>query len=202
MGGTIRLLKNITGLWLVQECRRVWGVQGRRYGWEDLNRLSAAAPALASFVDPDAVEFQSPGDMPSAIREFCRRTGQAVPADEGAVVRCALESVAMRCRQVLAAVEELTGGTMQVIHVVGGGTRNAQLCQAMADACARPVIAGPIEATALGNVLVQAMADGAVSGVSQAREVVRASVPLERYEPRATAAWDAAYERFARVRPP
>jgi rhamnulokinase len=201
VGGTIRLLKNITGLWLVQECRRVWAAAGRAYTWEDLNRLSAAAPALRCFVDPDAAEFQAPGDMPGAMREFCRRTGQPVPADEGSVVRCALESVAMRCRQVLAALEELTASRIGVIHIVGGGTRNTQLCQAIADACARPVVAGPIEATALGNVLVQAMADGAISGVSQAREVVRASVALVHYEPHDTALWDAAYERFAHVRP-
>lgn len=201
VGGTIRLLKNITGLWLVQECRRVWAGAGRSYTWEELNRLSAAAPALAAFVDPDAAEFQAPGDMPAAMREFCRRTGQPAPADEGGVVRCALESVAMRCRQVLAALEDLTASSIRVIHIVGGGTRNGQLCQAIADACARPVIAGPVEATAMGNVLVQAMADGAISGVSQAREVVRASTELVHYEPRDAAAWDAAYERFARVRP-
>lgn len=201
VGGTIRLLKNITGLWLVQECRRVWAAAGRTYTWDDLSRYSAAAPALACFVDPDAAEFQTPGDMPAAIREFCRRTGQPVPGEKGGVVRCALESVAMRCRQVLAALEELTGGGIRVIHIVGGGTQNAQLCQAIADACARAVIAGPVEATALGNVLVQAMADGVLSGVSQAREVVRASAALVHYEPQNTAAWDAAYERFARVRP-
>ncbi len=201
VGGTIRLLKNITGLWLVQECRRVWAAAGRTYTWEDLNRHSAAAPGLACFVDPDAAEFQTPGDMPAAIREFCRRTGQPVPEDEGGVVRCALESVAMRCRQVLTALEELTGGSIRVIHIVGGGTQNAQLCQAIADACARAVVAGPVEATALGNVLVQAMADGVLSGVSQAREVVRASASLVHYEPQNTAAWDAAYERFARIRP-
>ncbi len=199
VGDTIRLLKNITGLWLVQECRRVWNQGGRDWGWEDLNRLSDAADSLVSFINPDAHDFLAPTDMPEAIRQFCRNTGQTVPADEGAVLRCALESIAMKFRHVLGMCEELGGGRIDTIHVVGGGTKNRQLCQAAADACARRVVAGPVEATAIGNVMMQAVAAGDVGSIAQAREVIRNSFDVEQYEPQNTAAWDAAYERFLRV---
>ena len=162
VGDTIRLLKNITGLWLVQECRRVWNQAGANWGWEDLNQLSAAAQPLVSFINPDAADFLAPDDMPEAIRRFCQQTGQAVPADEGAVLRCALESIAMKFRQVLGMCEELAGGRIETIHIVGGGTQNRQLCQAAADACGRRVVAGPVEATAIGNVMMQAVAAGDV----------------------------------------
>jgi rhamnulokinase len=196
VGDTIRLLKNITGLWLVQECRRVWNQSGRDWGWEDLNRLSAAAKPLVSFIDPDAHDFLAPSDMPEAIRQFAQKTGQAVPEDEGAVLRCALESIAMKFRQVLGMCEQLCGGRLDTIHIVGGGTRNRQLCQAAADACARRVLAGPIEATSIGNVMMQAVAAGAVGSIAEAREVIRNSFDVEEYEPQNTAAWDEAYERF------
>ena len=173
VGNTIRLLKNICGLWLVQECRRIWNQQGRNWDWEDLNRLSAAAPPLVSFIDPDAAEFLAPENMPEAIRGFCRRTGQAVPGDEGAVLRCGLESIAMKFRHVLGMCEALVGGRIETIHIVGGGTRNRQLCQAAADACGRRVVAGPVEATAIGNLMVQAIAAGDVGSIAQAREIIR-----------------------------
>jgi rhamnulokinase len=195
VGNTVRLLKNIAGLWVVQECRRVWNLSGRNWGWEDLNRLSAAAKPLVSFIDPDAPEFLAPENMPQAICEFCRHTGQAVPADEGAILRCALESLAMKFRQVFAMCEEMAGGRIETIHIVGGGTRNRQLCQAAADACGRRVLAGPVEATAVGNLMVQAVSAGDVGSIAQAREVIRNSFPLDEYLPRNTAAWDDAYGR-------
>ena len=142
IGGTTRLLKNITGLWIIQECRRVWNQQGANLDWEALNQLSAAAAPLQSFINPDAADFAAPGDMPEAIRAFCRKTGQAVPEDKGAVLRCALESIAMKFRHVLGMCEELNGGRIETIHIVGGGTKNRQLCQAGADACGRRVVAG------------------------------------------------------------
>jgi len=199
VGGTIRLLKNICGLWLVQQCRQVWNQAGRKWDWEDLNKLSASAEPLVSFIDPDAADFLAPKDMPEAIRDFARRTGQTVPSDEGAVLRCALDSLAMKFRHVLAMCEELAGGQIQTIHIVGGGTRNRQLCQAAADACGRRVVAGPIEATATGNLMMQAVAAGDVGGISEARAVIGDSFPVVEYEPRATAAWDDAYERFLGV---
>jgi rhamnulokinase len=199
VGDTIRLLKNITGMWLVQECRRVWNQAGRDWDWEDLNKLSAAAKPLVSFINPDAQPFVAPTDMPETIRQFCRDAGQPVPEDEGAVLRCALDSIAMKFRHVLGMCEELCGGRIETIHVVGGGTQNRQLCQAAADACARRVVAGPIEATAIGNVMMQAVAAGDVGSIAQAREVIRNSFEVDEYEPQNTAAWDEAYERFLDV---
>ncbi len=188
VGKTVRLLKNITGLWLLQECRRVWRESGRDQTWEAISRQAEAAPPLASLVDPDHAAFQSPGDMPGAIQEFCRHSGQSVPESVGQIARCAIESVAMKSRWVLAGLEALTGSRLETIHVVGGGTQNRALCQATADACGRPVLAGPVEATALGNVMVQAIA--------QARQVIRRSFPLDRYEPHDSSAWNDAYGRF------
>lgn len=195
--GSTRLLKNITGLWLVQECRRVWSQAGHEHSWESLTRMADGSPPLASLIDPDHASFQAPGDMPEAIRAYCRRTGQPVPGDEGAVVRCAIESLALKCRHVLGATEALVGGRLETIHIVGGGTKNRQLCQATADACRRRVLAGPVEATAIGNVMTQAIAAGAVGSVAEAREVIRRSFPLEEYLPRNGDAWGDAYERFA-----
>jgi rhamnulokinase len=199
VGGTTRLLKNITGLWLVQECRRVWNQAGENLDWESLNQLGAAARPLSAFVNPDAQEFLAPGDMPAAICNFCRRTGQAVPESKGDVLRCALESIAMKFRHVLGMCEELAGGRLETIHIVGGGTKNRQLCQAAADACGRRVVVGPIEATAIGNLMMQAVAAGDVASIAEAREVIRRSFPVDEYEPRNTAAWDEAYAKFLKI---
>ncbi|MBN2578233.1 MAG: rhamnulokinase [Pirellulales bacterium] len=199
VGGTTRLLKNIAGLWLVQECRRAWNAAGGNFSWEDLNRLSAAAKPLQSFVNPDAHELLAPRDMPEAICAFCRRAGQPVPDDRGAILRCALESIALKFRQVLGWCEELNGGRVETIHIVGGGTQNRQFCQMAADACGRRVMAGPIEATATGNLMMQAVAAGDVADIAQAREVVRRSFTVEEYAPQNPAAWDEAYARFQRV---
>jgi rhamnulokinase len=196
VGGRTRLLKNIIGLWLVQECRRVWQRAGKTFSWDDLNRMAAAAPPLASLVDPDDGALMAPSDMPATIRTLCQRTGQPVPHDEGAVIRTAIESLALRYRQVLGRLEELTGGPVKTIHVVGGGTQNQQLCQATADACQRHVVAGPVEATAIGNVMVQAIASGAVGSITEAREIIRESFPVVNYEPREGDAWAEAAERF------
>jgi rhamnulokinase len=199
VGGTTRLLKNIAGLWLVQECRRVWNQAGANYSWDDLNRLATVARPLESLVDPDDRAFLAPANMPEAIRDYCRRTGQSVPPDEGAVVRTAIESLAMRHRLVFTWLEQLVGGRIETIHVVGGGSANRQLCQATADACGRAVLAGPVEATAIGNLLVQAIAAGDIGTISQAREVVRRSFEVGRYEPRDSAIWDEAFGRFLQV---
>jgi rhamnulokinase len=189
VGNTIRLLKNITGMWLVQECRRTWNQAGRNWGWEDLNRLSAAAKPLVSFINPDVPDFLAPDNMPEAICQFCQATGQPVPEDEGAVLRCALESIAMKFRQVFGWCEELAGQRLGTIHIVGGGIQNRQLCQAAADACGRRVVAGPIEATATGNLMMQLVATGDVASIAEARELIRRSFQVEEYEPQNTAAW-------------
>jgi rhamnulokinase len=196
VGGTIRFLKNIMGLWLVQECRRAWERDGRTYSYDDLTRLAEAAPSCVSLVDPDAMPFILPPSMPTALADFCRKTGQTVPVETGAVVRCALDSLALRYRWVLDRLEELTGRRLDVIHIVGGGCQNALLCQLTADACNRHVLAGPVEATAIGNVLVQAIGLGLVKSLAEGREVVRRSFEVQSYSPQQSDRWHEPYDRF------
>jgi rhamnulokinase len=196
VGGTTRVLKNICGLWLVQECRRVWSEEGTTYSWEYLTAQAAEASPLVSLINPDDPRFLAPPNMPESIRDYCRQTDQHVPEGEGEVIRCALESLALKYRQVLGWLEELTGGRIGTIHIVGGGAQNRQLCQMAADACNRRVIAGPVEATAIGNLMMQTIAAGEVASIAQAREVIRRSFSVETYDPRNAADWDSAYSRF------
>ncbi len=198
-GGSVRFLKNIAGLWLVQECRRAWALEGREYSYEELARLAAAAPPFTAVIDPDA--FLEPGRMPEKIAGFCHSTGQTAPAEPATVCRTILESLALRYRQVLESLESLLGRRLDVIHIVGGGSRNRVLNQFVADATGRPVLAGPAEATAAGNVLVQAIGSGFLSGLAEARQLLRRSFPLVAVEPDPQADWDRAYEKFCRVRP-
>jgi rhamnulokinase len=196
VGGTTRFLKNIMGLWLVQECRRCWQRAGQDHGYDELARLAAAAPPFVSVLDPDDPSFILPANMPAALADFCRRTGQRAPEEPGAVVRCALEGLALRYRWVLQRLEELLGVRLEVIHVVGGGSQNALLCQLTADACNRPVLAGPVEATAIGNVLVQALGLGLLGSLAEAREVVRRSFEVRTYAPQGPERWHEPYRRF------
>jgi rhamnulokinase len=196
VGGTIRFLKNIMGLWLVQECRRSWERSGRSHTYEELTRLADAAPPFVSLVDPDHSSFWLPPSMPAALGEYCQRTGQPVPTEPGGVVRCALESLALRYRWVLERLEELLGRRIDVIHVVGGGCQNALLNQLTADACNRPVLAGPAEATAIGNVLVQMVGLGVIGSLAEGREVVRRSFEVTTFEPRQPDRWSGPYQRF------
>ncbi|MCA9217684.1 MAG: rhamnulokinase [Planctomycetales bacterium] len=196
IGGTIRLLKNITGLWLVQECQRVWAQAGRDYSWDQLATMAAEAEPLQSFIVPDDGRFVAPANMAETIRDYCRETNQPVPESEGAVIRCALESLALRYRQVLDMQETLTGSATKTIHIVGGGTQNRQLCQMTADACQRHVVTGPIEATAIGNLMVQAMASGDVGSVADARQIVKDSFDVNEYSPASGAAWNEAFAKF------
>lgn len=197
--GTYRLLKNVMGLWLVQELRRSFNRSGRPFDYADLTRLAAEAKHFGALVDPDDAAFLSPADMPTAFREFCLRTGQVPPKTEGELVRCALESLALKYHVVLQRLEELTGVPIEVIHVVGGGGRNELLNQLTADACGRPVIAGPVEATALGNVLIQARAAGEVGSLAEVRSVVKASSELKTFEPTNRTSWADAVSRFTNV---
>jgi rhamnulokinase len=196
VGGTVRFLKNIMGLWLVQECRRAWERAGTSHSYEHLCKLAEQASPFVSLVDPDDGAFILPANMPAALADFCRRTGQPVPENAGATVRCALESLALCYRRVLERLEELTGQRLEVIHVVGGGSQNALLCQLTADACNRPVLAGPVEATAIGNVLMQAIGLGVLGSLADAREVVRRSFEAQTYEPRDPERWQEPYARF------
>lgn len=198
VAGTFRLLKNIAGLWLVQECRRAWARLGTERTYEQLMRLAAEAPPLAAFVDPDHLSLLAPPDMPRALRERCQASGQTPPEGIGATVRCALDSLALKYRWTLAQLETITGAPVHTLHIVGGGAQNVLLNQLAADATQRIVKAGPVEATAIGNVLLQARARGHLGSLADLREIVRASFPVETYEPRAAerARFDAAYERF------
>jgi rhamnulokinase len=199
VAGTIRLLKNIGGLWLVQECRRAWARMGSERTYEQLTRLASDAPLLAALVDPDHPTLLAPPDMPRAVRELCSQTGQTPPEGIGATVRCCLDSLALKYRYVLDALEMLTGTPIHTLHIVGGGSQNRLLNQLAADATGRRVMAGPVEATATGNVLLQAMARKELGSLPDLRTVVRASFPIETYEPDTTtrAQWDDAAAKFA-----
>ena len=199
VGGTVRLLKNIGGLWLVQECRRIWAEEGRDYSWDQMTAMASDAAPLASFVNPDLPELVAPNHMPNAIRAICKKSGQTVPETDGAVIRCALESLAMRYRQVLGWLEELTGATIQTIHIVGGGSQNEQLNQMAAGACNRRVVAGPVEATAIGNAMLQAIALGSIDSISAARRIIADSFSVKSYEPEGAEQWNEAYERFVHL---
>lgn len=198
-GGTTRLLKNIMGLWLVQECRRAWERAGRAYGYDELARMADASPAFSSVIDPDHASLVFPADMPQAMAARCRQTGEPEPSGPGPVIRCALESLALRYRWVMERLEELTGRSIEAIHVVGGGCQNSLLCQFTADACNRPVYAGPVEATALGNVLVQALGLRLLGSLAEAREVVRKSFEVQTYVPQQHSRWDEPYARFLKL---
>jgi len=198
--GGFRVLKNITGLWLLQECRRCWS-RDRDLGYEELVRLAAAAEPFRSVIDPDDPQFASPADMPGAIAEYCRTTGQTAPDNTGQFARCILESLVLAYRHTLGQIRELRPvPPVERIHIIGGGSQNTLLCQMTADATGLPVLAGPKEATAIGNVLVQAMAAGELGSLSELRRVVRESFPPVLYQPRRDPCWDVAYDRFQRLK--
>lgn len=196
VAGTIRFLKNVGGLWLLQECQRSWERGGQVLAWPEIVALAETAPPLRSFVDPDAPAFLNPADMPTAIREHCRRTGQPIPEGVGALARCCLESLALKYRWTIEAIEVLTGRTIETIRIVGGGSQNAFLCQLTADACGRTVVAGPTEATSLGNCLVQALARGLLPDLAAGRRAIAASIEQRTYSPGERALWDSAYAVF------
>jgi rhamnulokinase len=195
VAGTFRLLRNVTGLWLLHECRRTWLLEGHEWGFDELLALAEEARPLRSLVDPNDPSLAAPGDMPRRLRALCAATGEELPETPGEVVRCALESVALAQRQALDLLRSAAGARPEEIHVVGGGSLNRLLCQWTADAAGLPVLAGPAEATAIGNLSVQAVALGELASIGEARELVARSFAPTVYEPRDTAAWDEAYER-------
>jgi rhamnulokinase len=200
VGGTIRFLKNIIGLWIVQECRRTWQAAGEALSYDDITRLAAEAEPFRALIDPDWADFLKPGDMPARIAEFCRRTHQPVPESKGQFIRCALESLALKYRKTLESLEGVLGHRLDPLHIVGGGTKNRLLNQFAANAVARPVITGPVEATAIGNLLVQAVALGELSSLAEARAVVRASFDVAVYEPQEADRWAEAYARWCALK--
>ena len=198
--GTTRFLKNIMGLWLIQESRRQWQREGLEVSFAEMEAAAKQSTPFASLIDPDDPAFGTPGDMPGKIREFCKRTGQTIPESMGAVVRCIYESLALKYRMTANAIETLRGRKNRVIHVVGGGTKDAFLSQMTADACGIPVIAGPVEATAIGNLVVQLMAMGLVKTLSDARALVARSFETKTYVPTSSRSdWDAAYKKFLQI---
>lgn len=199
VGGTFRFLKNIMGLWLIQESRRTWASRGEEYSYTELTRMGENARPFAAILEPDHPSFLPPGDMPARIADFCRRTGQEPPQTKGELVRCVLESLALKCRWVLEKMEEMMGRKLKRIHIFGGGSQNNLLCQFIADATNRLVLAGPVEATATGNALVQALALGYIKSSKEMREIVKNSFEVKPYEPVYTSAWDVAFERFLKL---
>jgi len=191
--GTIRLLKNIIGLWLVQECRRQWQREGKDYTYAELTSLAAGAQPFGAWIDPASAEFLAPGDMPRRINDFLERTGQRPIREPGTMIRTILEGLAFTYRTALDELESATGRKIEVLHIVGGGSRNELLNQFTADATNRKVVAGPTEATSLGNALLQARATGRVPSLSALRAVVRASFPMREYLPCDPASWDREY---------
>jgi len=194
--GTVRLLKNVCGLWPLQQCREEWAAAGREYSWNELTVLAENAAPLSTVIDPDDQRFLAPGNMVDKIADFCRETSQDPPEDVGETVRVILEGLALKCRLVLESLERVAGRTIRVINMVGGGTQNRLLCQLTADACGRPVVAGPVEATAIGNVLVQARAVRAVNDLAEARQIIRRSFEPVTYESHPSPAWDEACARM------
>ncbi|MGQ9628001.1 MAG: rhamnulokinase [Anaerolineae bacterium] len=197
--GTFRLLKNIMGLWLVQSSRQVWARAGENFSYTELTEMAAKAKPFKAIINPDDPAFIHPEDMVSEIRAFCGRTGQKVPEEKGEVIRCILESLALRYRWTLERLEELLGRRLNKIHIVGGGSQNRLLCQFTASSCGREVLTGPVEATAIGNVIMQALGQGHLASLGEARELVRRSFDVLSYEPVEGARWDEAYERFVQV---
>jgi rhamnulokinase len=194
---TIRFLKNIMGLWLVQRCRAAFG-DDTDYG--TLTQMAAEAPAFVSLIDPDRDVFMNPPSMTEAIADFCKATGQPVPNSKGAFVRCCLESLAMQYRLVLQQLCEIYNTQIEKLHIVGGGTQNKLLNQLTADATGTPVTTGPVEATVIGNIAMQAIGAGHISSLSEARTIIRNSFEMETYTPQDTAAWDAQFDRFMKLK--
>lgn len=197
--GSTGFLKNIIGLWLIQESRRQWKREGKEYSYADLEKLALAAEPFKCFIDPDAPEFVPHGNIPERVREFCRKTGQYVPETVGEIMRCIYESLAMKYRLTFEKLRECTERDYPVIHVIGGGTKDGLLCQMTANSCDRTVKAGPIEATVMGNVAVQLMSDGSVKNIGQARKIVAESSELKTFEPKDTDKWAEAYEDFLKI---
>jgi rhamnulokinase len=199
VAGTVRLLKNVTGLWLVQECRRAWANAGESFSYAELAQMASDAPSFGALIDPDASEFLHPENMPDAIARKCVQTGQSPPQTRGALLRCIFESLALKYRWVLERLEELSEKPVETIHIIGGGSQNAFLNQLTADASGIPVVAGPVEATALGNAMLQAVSLGYFASVQEARQIIAQSLDLRPYAPKPDSRWEEAYARFVSI---
>ncbi len=197
--GTIRFLKNIMGLWLEQESRRQWKREGKDYSFDDLANMALASKPMQSIINPDDALFSGPGNLPGRICDYCKATGQHIPENPGEIVRCIFESLTLRYRWTVEKIDEQLNRKTPFINIVGGGTKDPLLCQFAADATGLPVYAGPVEATAIGNIAVQAIAAGEIKDIAEARHVVRNSFEIKEYEPHHTAQWDDGYEKFKKL---
>ncbi len=197
-GGTTTFLKNIIGLWLIQESRRQFRREGKEYSFAELEKLALAAEPFKCFINPDAPEFVPEGDIPSRVKEFCKRTGQAVPESVGEVMRCIYESLALKYRQAFDEIKACTDKAYRTINLIGGGTKDGLLCRMTASACDCDVTAGPIEATAYGNATIQLIAAGAIPDIKTAREIIAKSDSVKVYAPENAGEWEAAFERYMR----
>jgi rhamnulokinase len=200
VGGKIRFLKNIVGLWLVQACRRQWAREGQDLSYNDLTRMASEASSLTSLIAPGDKRFLAPKNMADEIQAFCQETGQPVPENKGAIVRTVLESLALEYRSVSVQIERLTGKDYPVIHIIGGGTQNKLLNQFAANASGKMVVAGPVEATAIGNILIQAVAMNELTSLEEATAILKRSFDVENYVPREKPVWDEAYDRYERLK--
>ena len=196
---TFRLLKKISGLWLVQQCRRAWHKQGESFSYLELTQQAAQTSPFMAAIDPDLAEFSQPGDLPAGIMSYCHRTGQSFPAKKGAVIRTILESLALRYRAVFQDLENVLGRQLETLHMVGGEIRNQLLNRFTANALNREVIAGPVEVTATGNMIVQMIALGEIDSLGQGREMIARSFPGTVYKPENVEQWDGAYQRYLRL---
>lgn len=199
--GTVRFLKNIAGLWLSQESRRQWKREGKNYSFDELAAMAASAESMKYIIDPDSPEFTPPGNMPERIADFCERTGQGRPETPGEIIRCIFDSLALRYRWGAEKIREITGISPKAVYIVGGGTKEKELCALAADVTGLPVYAGPVEATALGNIAAQLISSGEIGGIAEAREIIRRSYPVCEYVPHTEfrCIADAAYERFLKL---
>ncbi len=197
--GKTSFLKNIIGLWLIQESRRQWIREGKEYSFMELEKQAKEAEPFNCFIDPDAPEFTPAGNIPKRIREYCERTGQYIPQTVGEIMRCIYESLALKYKSAIGELEECTGKKFETLYMIGGGTKDKFLSALTANACGIAVSSGPVEATAMGNVLIQLMAEGEVDGLSHAREIVRASEKISIFEPENTDEWEKAYEKYITI---
>ena len=193
---TFRLLKNVMGLWILQECKRDWDLEEGPLSFAELETLGYASKPFKCFIDPDDERFISPENMPAKIADFCYETGQDLPANKGEFIRCIMESLALKYRYVLEMIEQITDKNYEVIHIVGGGSKDRMLCEYTADSTSRKVVAGPSEATAAGNLLMQLVALGEIHNLSEVRQIARNSFLTEEYIPKNHCEWDMAYDRF------
>jgi len=199
VNNTFRFLKNIMGLWLIQECRRTWSRSGEQMSYDEISQIAAQAEPFKALIDPDHHLFLASGDMPKRIVDFCKQTNQNLPLTKGEIVRSALESLALKYRWVLEKLEFVKGEAIDTIHIIGGGAQNKLLCQFTADATKRQVIAGPVEATSIGNLLVQMASCGAIGSITEGREIIAESSELIYFEPTDNAQWDQVYDRFLEI---